>query len=534
MFVILAKLASLFLAFLLLYWLWGKIFQQLRKIPWLKQKQDNLQQLRRNINKLLSFLLAILSLGVIGINSWWLYQGKDLKQSTLELVQQIPSQFWLQLAANSFKILAVFILVGYVLQPLVSWLEKGRDRLKKLERFTGNQAPIDSLFSFLETHLRNSCWLFAIFISTSFVQLPEVVGRYFYLSLKIYLIIIAGLLLIKASNAILDSLDSLKEKYASKWNGWRFYHRLKHLIPFLKGCLEYIIYFGIATLAVDQIESFAQLVPLGKTTVKIIAIIIITGLSIAIGTLVVEEIILNQENLTEVQKRKRLTTIPLIQSSLKYLIYFGSGIWILDVFGIDPAPILAAAGILGLAISLGAQNLVNDMVSGFFILFENYYLVGDFIEMEDAMGVVEAIELRTTRIRHPNGQVHIIRNGEIAKIVNYSKEYIYAVVNVGVDYNSDLDLVYTVLKNIGQQLKENYPQEVLEATKVDGIEEFEDSSILIRTLTKLNPHNSRRGVHNYIQRILRKMIKEAFDREGIQIPFPQRVVTLPQGDSLDK
>jgi len=229
-----------------------------------------------------------------------------------------------------------------------------------------------------------------------------------------------------------------------------------------------------------------------------------------------------------------LTTIPLIQSSLKYLIYFGSGIWILDVFGIDPAPILAAAGILGLAISLGAQNLVNDMVSGFFILFENYYLVGDFIEMEDAMGVVEAIELRTTRIRHPNGQVHIIRNGEIAKIVNYSKEYIYAVVNVGVDYNSDLDLVYTVLKNIGQQLKENYPQEVLEATKVDGIEEFEDSSILIRTLTKLNPHNSRRGVHNYIQRILRKMIKEAFDREGIQIPFPQRVVTLPQGDSLDK
>ncbi len=304
MFVILAKLASLFLAFLLLYWLWGKIFQQLRKIPWLKQKQDNLQQLRRNINKLLSFLLAILSLGVIGINSWWLYQGKDLKQSTLELVQQIPSQFWLQLAANSFKILAVFILVGYVLQPLVSWLEKGRDRLKKLERFTGNQAPIDSLFSFLETHLRNSCWLFAIFISTSFVQLPEVVGRYFYLSLKIYLIIIAGLLLIKASNAILDSLDSLKEKYASKWNGWRFYHRLKHLIPFLKGCLEYIIYFGIATLAVDQIESFAQLVPLGKTTVKIIAIIIITGLSIAIGTLVVEEIILNQENLTEVQKEK--------------------------------------------------------------------------------------------------------------------------------------------------------------------------------------------------------------------------------------
>ena len=144
MFVILAELASLFLAFLLLYWLWGQIFQQLRKIPWLKQKQDNLQQLRRNIHKLLIFLLAILSLGVIGINSWWLYQGEDLKTYTLELVQQIPSQFWLQLAANSFKILAVFILVGYVLQPLVSWLRKGRDRAKPATACAAKQIPAGS------------------------------------------------------------------------------------------------------------------------------------------------------------------------------------------------------------------------------------------------------------------------------------------------------------------------------------------------------------------------------------------------------
>ena len=527
MLVILAEVSWLFCAFLLLYLLLGKCFQQLGQISWLEQRTDNLLQLRRQLNKLLILLWTILSLGIIALNSWLSYGEGKMHQSTLEFIRQIPYQFWLQLAVTLFKILAVFILVGYLRKPLSSLLRKGGDRLKKLEQFTGNEAKIDNFFDFLETNLPNSCWLLAIFLCTYLVQLPEVVGKYIYIILKIYLIILAGVLLIKVTTAIIDSLDFIKEKYASKWNSLRFYDRLKHLIPFLKRCLEYIIYLTIFILALEQMESMTTLAPLGRKIIQIIIVVLISGISVEIGKLLVEEILINQNNVIGVQKQKRLTIVPLIQSSLNYFIYFGSGIWILDIFGINPAPILAAAGILGLAVGLGAQNLINDMVSGFFLLFENYYLVGDFIEMEDAMGVVEAIELRTTRIRHPNGQVYIIRNGEIAKIINYSKEYIYAVVDVGVAYNSNLDLVYNVLEKVGRELKENYPEEVLEATEVDGVEEFEDHSILIRTVTKLKPNNSRRGVHDDIQGILRKMIKEAFDQEGIEIPLPQRILTFP-------
>jgi len=176
---------------------------------------------------------------------------------------------------------------------------------------------------------------------------------------------------------------------------------------------------------------------------------------------------------------------------------------------------------LGLAIGLGAQNLVNDTVSGFFILFENYYLVGDYINVEKAEGVVEVIELRHTRIRHPNGQLQIVRNGDIKSITNYSREYIYAVVDVGVAYDSDLDLVYRVLEEVGTDIQQRFPDKVLQPTEVDGLEEFGTLHLRVRTVTKLKPTNSRRGVHDDIQGELRKMVKEAFDREGIVMPIPQ-------------
>lgn len=144
--------------------------------------------------------------------------------------------------------------------------------------------------------------------------------------------------------------------------------------------------------------------------------------------------------------------------------------------------------------------------------------MGDYIEAgkveERAVeGVVEAIELRTTRIRHPNGQLQIIRNGDIGSITNYSKQYIFAVVEVGVPYNSNLAHVYKVIEEVGQQLKTNDP-DVLEGTQIDGVESLGESNLLLRTLTKVKP-----GKHLQIQRVLRKIFTDALLREGIVIPI---------------
>ncbi len=338
------------------------------------------------------------------------------------------------------------------------------------------------------------------------------------IALEIYAIVVVGLLIVKAQKPIVDSLDALSEKYASNEILLQLYAQLRPLVPLLKRCLEYAIYAQMLALAIERVEPFAFLATYGPIAVKLIGILFLSRVSIEVTKLAISEMLLHDLDMTDFQRRQ--TFVPLVESFLKYLIYFGAGIVILYTINVDPAPILAGAGIVGLAVGLGTQNLLNDLVCGFFILFENYYLVGDYINLGEVEGTVEAIELRTTRIRHQNGQLCIIRNGKINNVINYSKDYVYAEVTVGVVYDEQLDLVYKIIESIGLLLKENNPN-VLEPTIVEGLEEFGNFHLLVRTITKVKP-----GKHLQIQRRIRQMIKEAFEREGIQIPFGQRVWLL--------
>ncbi len=523
--IILAEVGVLVLVFFLLNWLAVKSLKYVLKIPWLKREENLAQTLRRDIQLMLTISCVVLCFLVVGVNGYLLYQGKNLQQNTLTLISSIPQDFWINLGWVLGKCLLIVIVAAQIIRVIHPLFNKVCDRAKQYDQITANDPSIEAFFRLLDRSSTNSIWLLTLAQCTIFLQLPEVVPQNIYLLLRIYLIVVFGLAIVKATAVLIDSLDALSNKYSSEDNLLRFYARLRHLIPFLKRCLEYAIYIFIATFALQQVSAIAKLADYGPAIVQIVGIIFISRVSIEVVKLLVEEILLKNENLSDFQIQRRQTIIPLIQSCLKYLIYFGAGIVVLYTININPAPILAGAGILGLAVSLGAQNLINDLVSGFFILFENYYLVGDFIETNDASGFVEAIELRTTRIRHPSGQVYIIRNGNISKLVNYSKDYIYAVVQVGVDYDSDLDLVYQVIEEVGKQLKEINPH-VLEPTRVDGLDNFGESELTIRTVTKVRP-----GRHLPVERVLRKMIKKAFDREGIEIPFARRVLILKNNEN---
>ena len=184
---------------------------------------------------------------------------------------------------------------------------------------------------------------------------------------------------------------------------------------------------------------------------------------------------------------------------------------ILNTLGIDSTPILASAGILGLGISMGAQSIVEDLVAGLFNLFEGYYLVGDFVEIDDIKGYVTAIELKTTRISFEDKD-YIIRNGQISNIINYSR-YSEAVVTVNVAYDANLDRVYEVIETVGQKFKQNN-QDVIEATEVDGVERFDRYQLMIQTTTKVKP-----GKNEDIEMSLRRMIVDAFEQEGIKLSY---------------
>lgn len=515
--VLFAELSLVILVLYLINWIASKILLQLTGISQFKLETRTLKSLRQTIRSILILTGAVLCLLLVGVNGWLIYQGENLQEYTIALFRRLPAEFWLTLATGIAKSIGSIGLAAFAIRPLHRAIDWVTLRAQTLDDITANDLPIEQWFGFLKKHLTNGIWLLAVLACTQFLGLPAVVSQNLAIALEIYAIVAVGLLIVKANQPLIDSLDALSERYTNSDNLLRFYSHLRHLVPLLKRCLEYAIYASMATLTIDRVEPFAFLANYGPVTVKIIGIIFLCRVLIEVTKLTIEAFLLNDQNMTASQSNRRQTFVPLMESAIVYLIYFSTGIATLYTINVDPAPILASAGIIGFAIGLGSENLVNDLVCGFFILFENYYLVGDYINLGEVEGTVEAIELRTTRIRHRNGQVCIIRNGEINNVINYSKEYVYAEVAVGVAYDEQLDRVYQIIESIGLQLKENSP-DVLEPTIVDGLEEFGDFQLLVRTITKVKP-----GKHLPMQGQIRKLIKEAFEREGIEIPFAKSV-----------
>jgi len=523
-----AEVLLLILIFSLLNLIIGRFFRRFMKLSVLQKREERADILRKNIKGALILLCIALCILVAGVNGLLIYQGKDLLIETRAWFDRIPPDFWGSMAIGMGEVILFVVAATIAIRYLHRLLIYAQGRAKAYEQIKANDESIESFFQSFDNIITNSTWLLVLVFSTMVLLFPEVVPTYLTILLKIYLIIALGRLLAKGIDAVIDSLDALSIKYSSPENLLRFYDRLREMIPLLKRSLEYIIYVYVATLAALQVEFISQLAEYGPRIVRIIGIIFFSRVVIEIVNLIIEEFLLKSRDLSSIQKKRRLTIVPLVRSVLKYFIYFGAGIMILIELGINPTPILAGAGIVGLAVGLGAQSLVNDVVSGFFILFENYYLVGDFIETGEARGTVEAIDIRTTRIRNPNGPQHILRNGQIGEIINYSKEHTRAVVEVGVAYETDLDHVFRVLEQVGKEIKEKDP-DVLEPTVVRGLQNFGESELLIRTITKVKP-----GQHRQVQRDLRKMVKEAFDREGIEIPYARRVLILKDEEGVDR
>ena len=510
---IVAEVVLVFIFFFLLNWSFNKLYRQIFKISALEIFNSNASVIRHNVRNFIWLLTFLISLALIGINGYLIYRGENVRDYSLQLIRQIPTEFWTNLGLGIVKSLGAIMAANIALRIFNPLLDKVSKYAQDFDALEDNDRSIATFFNALKKNINSASWIAIAILCAQFLFLPPIVTKYLYILLKIYLIVAIGLLIFKVVAVIIDSLDALSVKYSSPHNILRFYDQLRHLISFLKRCLEYIIYVIMATLVLQQIEFVANLASWGAVGIKLISIFLLSRILISVAYLIVEELLLKSENLTEAQQQRRRTITPLIQSVVKYFIYFGAGILTLETIGVDPGPILAGAGILGLAVGLGAQNLINDIVSGFFILFENYYLVGDYIETDEASGYVEAIELRTTRIRHPLGQVFIVRNGDITSITNFSKDFVYAYVEVGVDYDTNLILAQEIIEKVGGQLKaEN--DDILEATEVDGIKEFGDIRLSIFTVTKVKP-----GRHIQVKRILRQMLKEAFDREGIYIPI---------------
>ncbi len=225
---------------------------------------------------------------------------------------------------------------------------------------------------------------------------------------------------------------------------------------------------------------------------------------------------------TTTRRVQRAKTMgDLLKSVITGVVVAIVGTMVLSELGVNIAPIIASAGIIGIALGFGAQSLVKDFLSGIFMIFEDQYGVGDVVDVGEASGTVEAVSLRVTRLRDLNGTVWYVPNGEILRVGNMSQNWSRAVVDVGVGYGEDLARVKRVLAEVAHDLwhDDDFRELVIEEPEVTGVEMLAPDSITLRVMVKTAPMEQW-GV----ARELRQRIKARFDHEGIEIPLPQRVV----------
>lgn len=226
----------------------------------------------------------------------------------------------------------------------------------------------------------------------------------------------------------------------------------------------------------------------------------------------------------EAEAKRENTLIRIINGTLSLLVVLVALMTILQEMGVAIGPLLAAAGVAGLALGFGGQYLIRDIISGLFIILENQYRVGDVACFDGTCGLVEDITLRMTTLRDLDGTVHHVPHGEIKKVSNLTKYYSRVNLDVGVSYNSDLEHVIRVVNKVGEELANDpaWKEAILKAPQFERVDDFADSAIVIKILGDTRPIKQWAVAGE-----LRKRLKLAFDKEGIEIPFPQRVIHRP-------
>ncbi len=231
-----------------------------------------------------------------------------------------------------------------------------------------------------------------------------------------------------------------------------------------------------------------------------------------------EHLVEDKDAATVSEAAKRAKTLGKIINNAALVLVIGVAIMmILGELGMNIMPIITGAGIAGLAVGFGAQNLVRDIISGFFLILEDQVRVGDVAKINGTGGLVEAINLRTTVLRDLEGVVHIFPNGEIKQVANMTKEFSYYVINVGVAYKENIDGVIEVLKSVGEEIAQdpNFGPFILDPLEILGVDDFGDSQVTVKIRIKTAPLKQW-----VVGRELRRRIKNTFDRRGIEIPFP--------------
>lgn len=254
--------------------------------------------------------------------------------------------------------------------------------------------------------------------------------------------------------------------------------------------------------------------------------------------LIVAIFVSHNKYIDEPNEIKRADTfVSVFSASISALVWLAAVIIILVVVKVNFAALATGAGLLGIVVGFGAQNTVRDFLAGIFILFENQYRIGDVISLSGGSlgaptyGVVEDITLRITKLRSLDGTLNVVRNGEAAMSTNMTTDFANVVIYLGVTYDSSIDDVEKAMNKVSDQLlaDDNYKKDIIEPIRFQRVNEFAESSVIVRAIGKVNP-----GTQWEIAGQYRRLVLDSFAKAGVQIALPQRVITNKSSSSKPK
>lgn len=468
---------------------------------------------------LLSFLAIAGAAGVMGYSLW---KGLDLQVPVDETLGGLTRDNLIELTKH-VGVLFLFMLVFFALRVASrKAIARVRRRLTPEEVVGRQQIFLEKFFLHLPSAINLGLAYVLLEVAAGTFTLPSPIE--WFLLTAVY-----AMLLLSAGRTIIMLAHFMSERMLARWelrsNGQNLaevYSALHRLLPVIQRSVEAIVYVLVATLLVQRFEALEPFAPYGPMIIRIISMFLAASVVVEVIHVLVGRLLLADSSAADDSQRRRLTFVGLIQGIIKWVIYFVVAMMVLEDLGINPAPILAGAGIVGITVGLGAQTIVQDLLNGLFLLFEDQILQGDYIKIGDTEGQVEQISLRLTRVRDRFGRLHILRNGQIQNVINYSRGWTLTVVEMGVSYEDDLSKALKVIGETIPKLPQMLPGQVLEAPQMKGIETIGESALLIRIETKVAP-----GAHFDVKRTMNRMLVDAFTLNGLEIPYPKSVQFSP-------
>lgn len=268
-------------------------------------------------------------------------------------------------------------------------------------------------------------------------------------------------------------------------------------------------------------------IDIGWIAVKVLFIVLVAVVVVAIGKGIIRRVFtMKIKSKLRPTERREKTLRKLLENALAYIVYFAAIIAVISEFGIDITGLLAGAGVLGLAVGFGAQGLVKDVISGFFIIFEDQFSVGDYVRIGEAEGTIEEIGLRTTKISAYGGEIHILPNGNISEVINFSINNSLAIIDIRVAYETDIVRAEKLIEQFIASLSVGYEELVSPPTLI-GVQDLAASEVVFRLTAETIP-----VMQWAFARKFRKDLKIFLDEHEIEIPYP-RLVTYQRKVEVD-